>query len=360
MLRQDSKIPIPFDTKKLVDTHIEQIFLERSKQSSKIHPRYKALWTHISSLYSAGGKRLRPYMLVLCYSSYARHSVVDDIIPAAASLELLHQAMLIHDDIIDRDTLRHGTENITGSYLNEYKNTPLDNDSARHLADSSALLAGDLLISEAYTQMHLVACEPAIKSQALQIIHEAIFDVIGGELLDTEVSFLMDSTIDPLLIAKYKTASYSFIAPLVIGAILGGAPNDDIKVLRNFSNLLGVGFQLRDDLIGVFGDRSVTGKSINSDLEEGKRTLIIEEFYNNSTIDQKNKFNKYFGKANVSASQIELLRSLLKDTGVHDKVEILINQYADAALVQLNKLSINPSHYDAFVSLINRSTMRSF
>lgn len=247
---------------------------KETERAGVLHPNYRRLWEAISVHIEGGGKRLRPYLVVMTYEAFGgtdRKSIVQ----VAAAWELIHVAMLMHDDIIDRDYVRHGHPNVAGHYLDYYKSIP-DDANRHHHANSSALLAGDLLISAAYSLLLESGFMLDKTLQACRILHEAIFTVVGGELLDVEVS-VIHADISPQLVAEAKTASYSLIGPLMTGASLASA-SDSIKVrLRELGLVLGVGFQYVDDALGIFGDEAVTGKSVLSDLEEGKRTFVIAE-----------------------------------------------------------------------------------
>ncbi len=155
--------------------------------SRKVHPHYARLWNSIATLFDAGGKRLRPFMTLLTYQALQRQAC-HRYLPAAVAQELLHQAMLIHDDIIDRDTIRYHVKNVSGQYRDIYK----DIKDKAHFADSSALLAGDLLLSEAHIQVSLASVDADIQAKSQEVLSQAVFHVVGGELLDTEASFLSD------------------------------------------------------------------------------------------------------------------------------------------------------------------------
>src|SRR5690606_2950472 len=197
------------------------------------------------------------------------------VLPVAVAQELLHVSMLIHDDIIDEDYLRHDTDNVSGIYVKRYARYPLAEGQRSHFANSAALIGGDLLISAAYQVLASARISEQQKQQATDLLGEAIFVVCGGELLDTESSFIDLSEIDALKIAQLKTASYSFVSPLLMGAVLAGTDQKTQTTLRQFGSALGIAFQLADDILGLYGEEAVTGKSASSDLRQGKRTYML-------------------------------------------------------------------------------------
>ena len=351
------QILTPDTSKKLIDTYIGQLLKARRGQSLQISPYYEAVWTAIENLYHAGGKRFRPYMTLLSYQAFGGQSV-ESILPAAAAQELLHQSMLVHDDIIDRDLVRYRIKNVTGQFNDSYATLIADDAERRHFAESAALLAGDLLLSEAHIQVAHSSVPADKVMDAQRILADAVFHVVGGELLDTEASFRGILDIDPLTIASQKTASYSFVSPLTMGATLADASSEQLAVLKHVGNAVGIAYQLRDDIMGVFGDETVTGKSSQGDICEGKRTLLIDEFYKRSTKSQQDVFETVFGVATATAADITMVRNLLIDTGAKSAIESYIASYQAQTIEQLSQLNISEPYRQTFADLIQNSLER--
>jgi len=342
----------PSESKEMLDAFIAPLLQQRIEEARRISPHYETLWQDIQKLYSAGGKRLRSYMTLLTYETFSTRSFTS-ILPAAAAQELLHLAMLIHDDIIDRDDIRYGVKNISREYRDHYEEIIEDIDDRRHYAQSAAMLAGDLLISEAYVLItETDAPAPAILS-AQRLLSRAMFQVIGGELLDTEAAFRGADSADPLVIAEQKTASYSFVSPFLMGATLAEATPAQLEILQRFGEQLGIAYQLRDDIIGVFGDEELTGKSTDSDIKEGKRTLLIEEFYKLSSEAQRTTFDALFGRHDLTDSDIAAVKSLLEESGAQQAVEDLIAAYQVHTHALLDTLEMDEPHRAQFSALID-------
>lgn len=344
--------------KQLVDDYISSVLAERISQAGEVHPHYERLWQTMSALFNAGGKRLRPYMILLMYQAYSQKQVTNAL-PAAAAQELIHQSMLIHDDIIDRDTFRYHIKNISGQYDDIYADLIKNPAERRHFADSSALLAGDLLISEAHMQIARLDVDSTLFDQVHRLFSQSVFHVAGGELIDTEASFEKEGVIDPLTVAEQKTASYSFVGPLLIGAVLGGASESQQHILKHLGTSVGIAYQLRDDLIGVFGDSDTTGKSTDGDIREGKRTVLIDEFYKRATDQQKAEFEKTFGNSKATREAISEARQLLEATGAKDAIEGYINNYKKETTQSLEALTISSEHKAMLESLITASLERN-
>ena len=346
------------DTTVMLNNALEGFFAKKLEESHQISPYYHDLWQQIARLLSLGGKRLRPRLAVLSYRAFGGQDV-EAIIPAAAAQELLHLGMLIHDDIIDRDYIRYGVDNVAGGYIKLYGELVSDDDERLHYSHSAALLAGDLLLSESYLLIaeSKVPAETAIAVQRL--LGKAIFEVIGGELLDTESAFRGLGAVPAEMVALYKTASYTFALPLLAGAKLACLPDESLQYVHDFAKNLGIAFQLRDDIIGIFGDEKATGKTIIGDIREGKRTFMIEQFYNLATDDQKETFNQYFGSHTVTDGEAEIVRDLLKTSGAFARTEDVIAEYELNARTALAKLPVRQDCTEEFEQLITIATKRS-
>lgn len=317
--------------KERIDEELRTYCKQRAKQAGLIHERYELLWRSIESLLLAGGKRLRSYLLLTAFEAYCDdQGARSNVLSAAVAIELLHMAMLIHDDIIDRDMIRYGVKNIAGQYEDIYAPLAAELAEVRHLSLSSVLLAGDILLSDAHRLIKEVDRPEVCVSAASELLSKAVFEVVGGELLDGEAAFLPVGIIQPELVAQYKTASYSFAAPLTIGAALANAPEPESMLLAKLSDALGLGYQLRDDVLGMFGDEQKTGKSSSSDLEEGRRTALVTTFDALASDDERRAFYELFHKSNLTSEQITTARQLLMSSGalqaIEDRIEALIKE----------------------------------
>lgn len=342
------------DAKVVIDRYLRSYTQQRVKSAELIDENYARLHRAIGTLIEIGGKRLRPYMVLLAYSAYCDDwSLNEDVIPAAAAQELLHLAMLVHDDIIDRDYIRYGIPNVAGFYQTFYQTHTDDAEEQHHFATSAALLAGDILLSDAHMLLRKTQRPHALVSQAEDSMSNAIFAVIGGELLDTETSLLPKGTVDPLVIAEYKTSSYSFVGPLTIGAILANAPEADIELLRTFGRHLGIAYQLHDDILGVFGDTHKTGKSTTTDIREGKQTFLINAFDQQATETAKTEFYKLFHNPHATDEQLEGAKKLLIESGARKMVETRIAHHRAECEQIIASLQLSDESKDAFIALLN-------
>lgn len=341
-----------------VELCTENFFEAKIANASAIKPAYARLWRTIAELHRAGGKRLRPYMVSLGYRAFGGTDY-RSIIPVMAAWELLHLCMLIHDDIIDRDTVRYGVKNITGSYLDIYS-AHASHSEALHLANSAALTAGDLLLSSAYELVLSSDLKPEDVIVSQKYLAAATFAVAGGELLDSEAVLEDVRRTDSQTIVLFKTASYSFVGPLQAGAALAGASEQKLEQVRRFGEMLGSAFQLTDDLLGVFGDSSVTGKSASSDISEAKRTVLLQEAYARADTAGKAVLNAHVGNAKLTDAQANEVRDVMQRTGAKKAVEDMVADYVVRARQIVEELPIDTSQKQEFNELIAAATKRKY
>ncbi|HEX8390672.1 MAG TPA: polyprenyl synthetase family protein [Candidatus Saccharimonadales bacterium] len=347
------------DSKVLVDHALDVFFADGIAASSRISPQYRELWKDMQRLVTSGGKRIRPHMTFLAFEAFGGQDT-SHVTHVAAAQELLHQCLLIHDDIIDRDYTRYGVDNIAGSFEAKYQSYVHETTERTHYAHGAAILAGDLLLSGAYKLLALSPLTPDTKAQVQTIFSDSILEVAGGELMDTESAFRSPDEIDTLAIARFKTASYSFTGPLMTGAVAAGAEPATLGSLQKFGIHLGVAFQLKDDLLGVFGDEAITGKSTTSDISEGKYTYLVEQFLSLAPEEDTALFYENFGVRNADDHRIETVKSLLVLSGARDACHAKIDQYEAVARMALEQLPISVEDRRKFEALIDTSLKRDF
>lgn len=343
------------EVKTIINRNILNELDQQQVNATNIDPAYGQLWRSIKHLMLAGGKRIRPY---LTYASYMlfEDKADDDVFTIATAQEFLHFALLIHDDIIDRDSKRYGQKNIIGEYLDIYAEAGSD---AEHFANGAALMAGDLALAQAYNLINQSSFSADIKFKTSQHLSRSIFHVAGGELLDMEAAFRFSSA-DYFTIAQYKTASYSFIGPLLTGASLTSASDSALRLLSGFGLNLGIAYQLADDLLGLYGDEESIGKPITSDLRERKKTHLFELIQQLSSATDRHYFNQVWGKSDITEQDIEKVRGLGIETGAKKRVEELMRSYAKKALESLDSLPIAKERANPLREIADKAIHRTF
>ncbi|MBG6084581.1 polyprenyl synthetase family protein [Zhihengliuella flava] len=315
-----------------VEEVLAQFFMDGKLRAAATDPAYLTLWEALEQAV-AGGKRSRPQLVLAAYQHLARPAerAAENAVLLAASFELLHSAFVVHDDVIDRDTVRRGVPNVSGRYRQRALRDGADADTAAHAGDSAGLLAGDLALSGAYRLLRRVRTAPERRERLHDILDEAIFASIGGELLDVELSRspVMPTPERMCRTARCKTSVYSFEAPLEAGAVLAGADSSVVAALTSSGRHAGIAYQVVDDVLGVFGHHSRTGKADWGDLREGKRTVLLAYA---ATRPEWQHIAHLIGSPHLTAAEAEHIRRVLTDCGARDHAISVAEDNARRAL----------------------------
>ncbi|HEY4153371.1 MAG TPA: polyprenyl synthetase family protein [Pseudolysinimonas sp.] len=315
-----------------VDAVLGRFFSLAKRRAEPLGPEYVELWNELE-LNTAGGKRFRPRMVFAAYQALGG----TDLEAAAyvgAAFELLHTALIVHDDVIDRDFVRRGAPNIAGSYRERARAAGAGEADAEHRGISAAVIAGDLALFNAYRLIDRSGVDDATRERLLEVMDDALFASAAGELIDVDFSWIPEvpRVDDILAMERLKTAVYSFECPLQAGAILAGGDDETVATLAEFGREIGIAYQLVDDLLGVFGTEEQTGKTTVGDLREGKRTVLIA--YATAT-DGWQKHSQLFGDPELSDEGAATLRGHLVDCGAKGFAQGLARYYANRALARL-------------------------
>jgi geranylgeranyl diphosphate synthase type I len=273
------------------------------------------------------------------------------VVGVAAGLELFHAAALVHDDIMDRSATRRGSPAVHKSFETLHSRNGWSGIGSQ-FGDSAALLLGDLLLgwSDELVDEGLAALESRPSAGAARTeFNRMRAEVTAGQYLDIleERSWATADERDQLARAHrvlvYKSAKYSVEAPLVIGASMGGATLEQLAALRAFGLPLGIAYQLRDDVLGVFGDPAVTGKPAGDDLREGKRTVLIALARAGLPSTAVHLLDELLGDPRLTEEQIRMLQTTLVDSGAIDKIERMIAHNVELARAALSDAPLAPA-----------------
>ncbi len=315
-----------------VDAVLARFFSLAKNRASSFGPQYVALWETLEKN-TIGGKRFRPRMVMSAYQSLGG----TDLEAAAnigAAFELLHTALIVHDDVIDHDFTRRGVPNIAGTYRDLAAEGGASTRVAEHSGISAAVIAGDLALFNSYRLIDRSGVSDQTRTRLIEVMDEALFASAAGELIDVDFQNALEvpRVDDILTMERYKTAVYSFECPLQAGAILAGASEEVVTTLGDFGREIGIAYQIVDDLLGVFGLEEETGKTTTGDLREGKRTVMIA--YATSTREWP-EVAHLLGDPALTDDQAQTLRDILVDCGARSFAEGLARYYANRALARL-------------------------
>ena len=326
-----------------VDVVLDRFFSLAKNRASAFGEQYVALWEALEAN-TTGGKRFRPRMVMSAYQALGGTDV-EAAAYVGAAFELLHTALIVHDDVIDRDFTRRGGPNIAGSYRDAAAASGSTERVAEHSGLSAAVIAGDLALFNAYRLIDRSGVSDVIRFSLLDVMDEALFASAAGELIDVDFSNATDMPrVDDILnMERLKTAVYSFECPLQAGAILAGASETVIATLGDFGREIGIAYQLVDDVLGVFGASAETGKTTIGDLREGKRTVMIA--YAKGT-SEWGSIEHLIGKDDLSEAEADGIRGVLVSCGAKAFAEGLATYYANRAVARLAEPHIPASLRD--------------
>lgn len=288
--------------------------------------------------YLSGGKLLRGCLL--CFShdmfegdNYEAARVI------ASCLELLHGALLIHDDIMDQDSMRRGKIAMHEQYA---KLSSKPEPEASHFGESMAICTADAAIFIAFRELSSSKIPSSRKDKIIELFGAVLETVCYGQMLDIELG---QTTRQPTRAAistvmEQKTALYSLSLPLMAGALLAGQRSPVVSMLEELGRLVGIIFQIRDDELGVFGDAAKTGKPVGSDIVEGKKTLLYYYLFKKSSASNKKLLLKIFGNQRATESDIEFVRAKMVELNIQEHVDREVHVLAKQAREIIGNLDI--------------------
>ncbi|WMY78539.1 polyprenyl synthetase family protein [Citricoccus sp. I39-566] len=301
------------------------------ERSGRLGEDHRGLWAALSSA-SRGGKRFRPDLVVSTHQALGGTSA-SAVARVGAALEVLHTAFVVHDDVIDGDDVRRGRLNVSGTFAAGARSQGADRATARHYGEAAGILAGDLALVSAVRMVARCGAPDRVVDHLLELLEDTVHATATGELADVRLGLQVDggeaTVAEALRVAELKTAVYSFQLPLQAGAMLAGAPEAVTTALARIGRLIGIGFQLLDDLLGVFGDETRTGKSALTDLREGKHTALLA--HARSTPDWA-ALRPFVGDPDLGHDGAGRARTLLERCGARATVQELADRHLDEAL----------------------------
>lgn len=319
-------------------------FVRTQSESTAEMGAEAALFLAAAARALTGGKRLRARFCIAGWRAVAEAggtpaaSLPGPVRDAAAALEVFHAAALVHDDLIDNSDTRRGRPAAHRALEQTHRDAGWSGDAAA-FGRGSAILLGDLLVawSDDLLEQGLADAAPAPAAAARARYALMRRDVTIGQFLDVAEESAFRTEADDrhaeraLRVASLKSARYSVQQPLLIGASLAGADETQLRALSDFGHPLGMAFQLRDDVLGVFGDTAVTGKPSGDDLREGKRTVLIAYAREGMPPGTRRTVDELIGDPDLDGTQIAALQRTIRDTGALERVEALIAEYARSA-----------------------------
>lgn len=310
--------------------------LDKTYSLSSISP---LLYKYIREYVLREGKRVRPTLFVIGFSGFSKKRP-EGLYTSALSMELLHDFMLVHDDIIDKSDTRRGLPSMHkkfNAFLKKYPGLKFD-------GEDLAIVAGDVMYAMGINAFLEVDVDTRLKEKALKILNRAALFTGCGEFIELlyGVKDIKNVTKDQVYkIYDYKTAYYTFASPLAIGAVLAGADKKDADILLQYGILLGRAFQIKDDFIGMFSDEKKIGKSTLTDLQEAKKTILIWHAYNHSPSGTRKTIKSLLSKKNADMNDLLRMQRIITGAGSLDYARQEINKSIEKAQYLIEYSGIN-------------------
>ncbi len=296
--------------------------------------------------FSASGKMLRGGLVCLGYDIFTERTILndnfasdrDEVIRIGGAVELMQSALLIHDDIMDRDTLRRGAPTIHRQYtdflmqrgeLSGSRNAR--HNAAVHTGEAMGICAGDIAFFLAFSILASLELKRQVHKRILKLFSREITLVGVAQMEDVFLSQSEKAGTEEAILNlyKYKTGRYTFSMPLVAGALVSGCDEEEAGLLDQLGEKLGVIFQIKDDELGLFGNEDEAGKPIGSDIREGKKTIIYYLLAGSAGRDELKKFKNVYGNPNILDSDLDYVKNLAIALKIPEKINSIINGYVE-------------------------------
>ena len=352
----------PSAIRQLIESELAIFLGAQKKYLSSIGSELTPAADALSSFLLDSGKRFRPLFAYFGFIG-AGGSHSPEVIRACASLELLQACALIHDDLMDGSDTRRGKPAIH-KHFEKLHSQESAVGSSEGFGQAAAILLGDLALVYSDLALHQSGITSELLPQVLAVHDEMRVELMAGQFLDVYEQTRSSHTVErALTIARYKSGKYTIERPLHFGTAMA---TTDKRVLADVTSHysayglpLGEAFQLRDDLLGVFGDPDLTGKPAGDDLREGKRTVLVAMAQESMSATDIKEFESLFGKADLDSTGIEKLRTIINDTGAPVHVENLISDLTNKAIQALDTPSIAATAQQVLSELAIIATKRN-
>jgi geranylgeranyl pyrophosphate synthase len=309
----------------------------------------------------SGGKRIRPLLCIAAYNAFEKEKD-DKIIKPSVGVEFLHNASLVHDDIIDKDNFRRGNPAFHYRFQNYHKNYDLKKMAKVDFGNSIGIIGGDSafflgLDSFLYNDFH-----EDLNLNAIEYYQNAFIEIANGVLIEIDMVNRKDLTIkDYIQMISLKTGAL-LEKSILIGANYAKAEKKSKSLLSTYGINLGIIFQIIDDILGTFGDEKVTGKPTDGDIREGKKTCLLIEAYNKLSRDDAHELHQLIEKQELTDSEVNEIKELYLKADVINSCRKLAHQFYQEAKESLDELKsvINESEYEFFEDLLNFVFNRKF
>lgn len=345
------------DFRVAVQAELDAFLARHAPAALRVSPELAPALDALTALLS-GGKRLRP---ACCYWGYLGAQGTDgpEIMCAASALELLQASALIHDDVMDNSDTRRGLPAVHRQFEAMHAANRWQGEAA-DFGRAAAILIGDLALVWTDAMLLGSGFDTAALARAKSVFDTMRTELMSGQFLDVLEQARGGGSVERALrVMRFKTTAYTIERPLHLGAALAGASNAVMEAYTAFGVPLGEAFQLRDDVLGVFGDPADTGKPAGDDVREGKRTVLIALAHERASGHDRAALDRLVGRLQLDQAGLDEVRSILAATGALAEVEHRIAANRDQAIAVLESGVIGATAVDPLRNIALAATERT-
>jgi geranylgeranyl diphosphate synthase, type I len=318
-----------------LDIRLSEYWSKKMDVTSDDHHVFSTIrgdvFAHLHGLSLSGGKRLRAALAYHGYLLTKKGKLDERMWNVMMAVELVHTALLIHDDFMDQDDMRRGRPTTHNHFAVGR---------SRHYGESMAVTIGDIVLCMGYELLNNCGFEPTLVQKAMSKMLTNIVDTAFGQAFDItiEMQDISQNMQNILKMHELKSSKYSFENPLHIGCILAETDESLCVILSEYARLVGGAFQITDDILGLFGDSNKTGKSDNSDLVHGKNTLLVAHVFQNGDADSISALKGAWGVVDATTSHIQKAKDAIVHSGSLEYSKNLALKLADEAMALIETI----------------------
>jgi geranylgeranyl diphosphate synthase, type I len=341
-----------------VEDALAAFLAEQRTLLAAIDPALDPVTGTIEAFVLGGGKRLRPAFAYWGYRG-AGGEDTGEVTAAVAALEFVQASALIHDDVMDASDTRRGEPAVHRRFAAMHAEQEWEGDPDAFGA-ASAILVGDLCLTWSDELLRRSGLDSPALARARPVFDLMRTEVIAGQYLDVHAQASGDASLQRAsTVARYKSAKYTVERPLLLGAAIADAPPEIGEAYSGFGLPLGEAFQLRDDILGVFGDPAQTGKPAGDDLREGKRTYLVAAALEAADAGNGAALRGGLGRPDLDDAGVDRLRAIIVATGALNQTERRIDSLTEAALGALRTVDLAGDARERLTELALAATHRT-
>ncbi len=332
------------------------------EQVSRLGEWHVQFYRNLKEYLMRGGKRLRPVLVAVGHKAVNPEIKTEHLYRAGCSIEALHNGSLLHDDLIDHDETRRGGKTFHATYRDMYKEKRKDKEKAQDYGMTMAILGGDALLNMGSMFISDSNLPAEVAVECLKLYQDAYQDLADGVMLEMTMINQPDTTPEIYLEMIALKTAVLFDKSLSMGAIIARATESQLSSLSKFGVKVGQAFQIQDDILGSFGDESVTGKSTDGDIREGKKTMLVLKAYQLATDEQKDILDSLLGNSDMASEEVEKVREIFSETGALDATKKLMEQLLldGQSALERAKPAFTPKYKEFLIGLSEFLTRRNY